>query len=477
MPSISIFNVVRLFTFIAFLGLWGNIGHCVATVQKAGLVQTDEAKARATAIRDAFSSAYQDYMQLAYPADEILPVSKGSQNTRNGCLVDALSTLFVMDLKDTFNDAVQKTLKIDFTTSQTPDPVSVFESVIRYVGGIVSAYELSGSENQALLDQARVLSDKLVYAWKDQQQQLPNSFIWFHNNTAATSIVSLAAAGSLIIEFDRLSLYTKDPKYRNVAERSMKFLMNTTGVFPGLPALRYRVSDNSIQQDRVTWGVPLELSSYYEYLLKYAMLITNKDTSYLKSWRKAVRSSIKYLITSSTSQNMTYLADYSASEGGKRYLFSHLACFSVCPKISTGGNWMMGAKVLNDHEILRYGTLLVDSCMKSYTSTKSGLGPEIFNFFGPNGETTGEGKPSSQDVEFYKANGFYISNPKYVLRPEVIESAFYGWRITGEKRYQDFVWGAFQALQASCKAPKSYSAIDDVNSPRPKLLDNCESFL
>ncbi|KAG0146835.1 hypothetical protein CROQUDRAFT_43756 [Cronartium quercuum f. sp. fusiforme G11] len=470
MPSTSSFNIVRLFALIIFLELCWDIGHCEAAIQKAGLVQTDEAKARATAIRDAFSSAYQDYVQLAYPADEILPISKGSQNTRNGCLVDALGTLFVMDLKDAFNDAVQKTLKIDFTTSHTTDPVSVFESTIRYVGGIVSAYELSGSENQALLDQARVLSDKLVYAWKDEQQQLPDSQIWFHNNTPATSVVSLAAAGSMIIEFDRLSLYTKDPKYRNVAERSMKFLMNMAGVFPGLPALRYRVRDNSIHQDRVTWGVPLGLSSYYEYLLKYAMLITNKDTAYLESWRKAVGSSIKYLITTSTSQNMTYLAEYSASEGGKRYLSSHLACFA-------GGNWMMGAKLLNDQEIMRYGTLLVDSCMKSYTSMQSGLGPEIFNFFGPDGETTGERKPSAEDLEFYKANGFYISNPQYMLRPEVIESAFYGWRITGEKRYQDFVWGAFQALQTSCKAPVSYSAIDNVNSPKPKLLDNCESFL
>jgi hypothetical protein len=62
-------------------------------------------------------------------------------------------------------------------------------------------------------------------------------------------------------------------------------------------------------------------------------------------------------------------------------------------------------------------------------------------------------------------------------RPEVVESAFYAWRLTGDSRYQDFVWDAFKSLQKHCKAPASFAAISDVNSLPPKLIDDSESFL
>ncbi|EGG02131.1 family 47 glycoside hydrolase [Melampsora larici-populina 98AG31] len=473
----SIFN--RAVALISFLYVLSTLSTCNAAIQNAAIRQTDEAQARAATIKDAFLVAYNDYIRYGYPADEVLPVSKGGRNSRNGCLIAKRVRIFLSPMKDAFDDAVNKTLKIDFSTNHTDDLVVVFETTIRYVGGILSAYELSGANNQALLDQARVLTDKLIYAWPDENQKLPYSVLSFTDNTPASDIVSLAAAGSMIVEFDRLSYYTKNDKYRNLADKSMKFLMDLPGIFPGLPGLRYSAKNGSVIQDRVTWGASAD--SYYEYLLKYPMLTNQADPVYLESWKKAVGSSIKYLVTTSSLQNLTYLDEYSESEGGKRHMFSHLACFAVLAHItqylwricdSPGGNWMMGGRVLNDPEILRYGILLLETCMRSYTATKTGLGPEIFNFLPPDGSDGQRG-----NSEFYKANGFYITNSQYMLRPEVIESAFYAWRITGETKYQDFVWNAFQALQNTCKAPASYSAIDNVNSPNPKLKDDCESFL
>jgi mannosyl-oligosaccharide alpha-1,2-mannosidase len=54
---------------------------------------------------------------------------------------------------------------IDFSESKTSDTVSVFETTIRYLGGLLSAYELSGKKFPALLSQAQKLGDKLAYAW------------------------------------------------------------------------------------------------------------------------------------------------------------------------------------------------------------------------------------------------------------------------------------------------------------------------
>lgn len=43
---------------------------------------------------------------------------------------------------------------------------SVFETTIRYLGGIVSAYQLSGETDYALLEKATEVADKLSFAWK-----------------------------------------------------------------------------------------------------------------------------------------------------------------------------------------------------------------------------------------------------------------------------------------------------------------------
>ena len=42
---------------------------------------------------------------------------------------------------------------------------SLFESTIRYIGGLISAYELSGKEHEFLIDKVKQLADRLSLAW------------------------------------------------------------------------------------------------------------------------------------------------------------------------------------------------------------------------------------------------------------------------------------------------------------------------
>lgn len=42
---------------------------------------------------------------------------------------------------------------------------SVFETTIRFVGGLLSAYELSGEQHPILLTKAKEVADKLAFAW------------------------------------------------------------------------------------------------------------------------------------------------------------------------------------------------------------------------------------------------------------------------------------------------------------------------
>ena len=51
-------------------------------------------------------------------------------------------------------------------------PCSIFESSIRYVAGMLSAYQLSGEQDDVLVEKAKQLADKLILGWVDVRSHL-----------------------------------------------------------------------------------------------------------------------------------------------------------------------------------------------------------------------------------------------------------------------------------------------------------------
>ena len=95
----------------------------------------------------------------------------------------------------------------------------------------------------------------------------------------------------------------------------------------------------------------------------------------------------------------------------------------------------MGGKLLNNQTIVNYGLQLTDACWNTYQSTMTGIGPETFAYESSDGNYTGGAAPTPAQMSFYKQHGFYITGSDYILRPEVLESNFYAWRVTGNEKY------------------------------------------
>jgi mannosyl-oligosaccharide alpha-1,2-mannosidase len=83
-----------------------------------------------------------------------------------------------------------------------------------------------------------------------------------------------------------------------------------------------------------------------------------------------------------------------------------------------------------------------------------------------------------EEEEFIRDNGFNITDASYSLRPEVLESLYYAYRATGDKKYQDWSWNAFKAINATCRTGSGFSAITNVNAPHGGSFTNFqESFM
>ena len=128
-------------------------------------------------IKKTFLFSWDGYRSKAWRQDELSPVSGKHRNPFCGwgaTLVDTLDTLWMMELKDEFEEAVDAVQDIDFTTSPRND-IPLFETVIRYLGGLVAAYDISGGTYKVLLDKAVELADILMGAF-DTPNRMPMTF-------------------------------------------------------------------------------------------------------------------------------------------------------------------------------------------------------------------------------------------------------------------------------------------------------------
>lgn len=130
--------------------------------------------ARRDAVKDSFLHAWDGYKENAWMADEVKPLTGEPKNPFGGwaaTLVDALDTLWIMGLEKEFEAAVEAAEKVDFAKTEA-DLVNVFETTIRYMGGFLAAYELSGKKYDGLLKKAVEVGELLMCAF-DTDDRMP----------------------------------------------------------------------------------------------------------------------------------------------------------------------------------------------------------------------------------------------------------------------------------------------------------------
>lgn len=129
-----------------------------------------------------------------------------------------------------------------------------------------------------------------------------------------------------------------------------------------------------------------------------------------------------------------------------------------------GGNFILGGVLLNQDKYKKFGLELAESYFNNYLQTPAGIGPEVFRWVDhslPPGEGN-NGPPPDSQLDFYKKAGFYTTAGSYILRPETVESLYYAYRLTGDTKWQDMAWTAFQSISKVCRAGSGFAQLMDV---------------
>ncbi|XP_063999053.1 mannosyl-oligosaccharide 1,2-alpha-mannosidase IB isoform X1 [Pogoniulus pusillus] len=408
-------------------------------------------------VKEMMKHAWDNYRQYGWGHNELKPIARKGHSTNifgnsqmGATIVDALDTLYIMGLHDEFREGQEWIDKnLDFSVNSE---VSVFEVNIRFIGGLLAAYYLSGQEVFKI--KAVQLAGKLLPAFNT-----PTGIPWAMVNlksgvgrnwgwaSAGSSI--LAEFGTLHMEFVHLSYLTGDPVYYNKVMHIRKLLQKMdrpNGLYP-----------NYLNPRTGRWGqhhtsVGGLGDSFYEYLLKAWLMSDRMDTEARTMYDDAIEAIEKHLIRKSNG-GLTFIGEW--KNGHLERKMGHLTCFA-------GGMFALGADGSRDDKAghyLQLGAEIAHTCHESYDRTTLKLGPEAFKFDG------------GVEAVAVRQNEKY-----YILRPEVIETYWYMWRFTHDPKYRQWGWEATQAIEKYCRVSGGFSGVKDVYSSSPTYDDVQQSF-
>ncbi|ATY59985.1 class I alpha-mannosidase [Cordyceps militaris] len=452
---------------------------------------------RRAAVRRVFHDDWHNYKKFAWKMDALNPKSGTAKNQFSGwmaTLVDGLDALWMLGLKDEFEEALAVVAELDFGKS-TDARVNIFETTIRYLGGILAAYDLS--KREALLKKAVELGDMLYSAF-DTKHLFPVDFMQFESGKLGKGLsleawVVSASPGTLSLEMTRLSQVTGDPKYYDVTNRLMELFrdqQNATRI-PGLWPVWISLADRDTKsREEFTLGGSAD--SLYEYLPKMHALLGGGNPMYAdmtKDFLAAAKKELFFRPMLPGGEDVLLSGNAKATASGETTFdpeSEHLTCF-------IGGTVALAGKLLVSPEDVAVGGKLARGCAHVYHAFASGVMPERFNTVPCEPRLADtcpwdekrweEGIETRREYKDTLPKGFTTAkDPRYLLRPEAIESLFLLYRMTGDTEYQESAWKMFESIEKHSRTTHGHAAILDVvtvydeGSRQQNLDDYMESF-
>jgi mannosyl-oligosaccharide alpha-1,2-mannosidase len=169
----------------------------------------------------------------------------------------------------------------------------------------------------SLLEQAVTLADTLSIAF-DTPSGFPDPVIFLNPAPARNGSTSnnIAEAGTLVLEWTRLSDITGDPIYAELSQKAESYMVNPTGSeepFPGLIGTFVSLEDGTFIDSNGGWAAYTD--SFYEYLIKMYLYDPEAFSEYKDRWILAADSTIEFLASHPTSrEDLTFLSQYRGTD-------------------------------------------------------------------------------------------------------------------------------------------------------------------
>lgn len=401
-----------------------------AAAPAAAAMTEAEAQAMATRVREEARHAWQGYWTYAKGHDALKPLSAKPHDWYGESLlmtpVDALDTLVLMGLKDEADQARELiATRLSFDKDLY---VQNFEITIRLLGGLLSGYQLTGDER--LLKLAEDLGTRLLPVF-DSSTGMPYTHVNLRTGKTRGNVSNPAETGTLLLEFGMLSRLTGKPVYFEKAKRA---LVETYKRSSKLGLVGSAIDVDTGEWKDTTAHIGGGIDSYYEYLYKCYRLFGDAECKAM--WDTSIAGINKVLADEVRDGELWYgRADM---DTGTRTATRYGALDAFMPAL---------LMVAGDEQRARR---LQDSGLKMWRL--AGIEPESLDY-----------------------GTMQIKSGAYVLRPEIVESAYYLHHYTRDPKYRAMGKEFFEDFVRNCRTGHGYAALKDVRTKEKE--DSMESFL
>jgi mannosidase alpha-like ER degradation enhancer 2 len=395
-------------------------------------------------VRTEFLHAWNGYKQYAWGHDDLRPLSRTYHDWYAEPLlmtpVDALDTMILMGLKDearTTREYIATHLSFDKDIS-----VQNFEITIRLLGGLLSSYELTG--DQRLLALAEDLGNRLLPVF-NSPTGLPYRYVNLKTGAVRGNVTNPAEAGTLLLEFGTLAKLTHRQVFYDKAKRALVEIYNhrspigLVGTWINVETGEWTDTDSHISG---------AIDSYYEYLLKCAILFNDQDCR--RMWNESIKAINKYLQqrvphpdpvyggVSPSGDRVEIWYGHANMNTGQRTATTYGALDAFFPAVLALSGDLSNARGLQDSSFKMWSLYQIE--------------PEELNFINMN-----------------------VTSAAYQLRPEIVESTYYLYHFSRNLYYVRMGQTMWRDFVKYCRNDVGYAALKSVVTKEKS--DSMQSFL
>ncbi len=372
----------------------------------------------AARVRSAILDSWAAYKKNAWTHDELRPLTNAPRDWHAQSLlitpVDTLDTLLLIGAKpeaDEAHELIVETLSFDRDIE-----VKNFEITIRVLGGLLSAYEMTGDVR--LLQLADDLGTRLLPVF-ESPTGMPYMYVNLKTGKVREPRTNPAEIGTLLLEFGTLSRHTKKSVYFDKAKRALVAMYERRS--------KLGLVGEEIDVETGKWLSPAShvgggIDSYYEYLLKGWLLFGDEDCRAM--WRESVRALNRHLADDAPTGLWYGQVDMNT---GKRTASEFGGLHAFLPAVLVLGGDIPRARRLQE------------SCFRMWNV--AGIEPEVLDY-----------------------RAMKIVHPGYPLRPEIMESAYTLYTKTKDPRYLDMGQTFFDALVRHARAGTAFTTLKNVET-------------
>jgi mannosidase alpha-like ER degradation enhancer 2 len=384
---------------------------------------------QAAAVKAEFLHAWNGYKKYCWGLDDLKPICNTCRvwyGTRILMTqVDSIDSLYLLGFKkeaDVTREYIVKNLSFDKDID-----AQLFEITIRELGGLLSSYQMTGDKR--LLDLADDLGSRLLPAF-NSPTGMPYRFVNLKTGKTKGEVSNPAETGTLLIEFGTLAKLTGKAIYYQKAKRA---LVETYNRRSNIGLVGTNINVETGKWTNTESHVSSEIDSYYEYLLKCAILFDDKDCRSM--WEDSI------------SKVHTYLADEGENMSRK----------NVNGRVIVGDLWY-GHADMNTGKRTAATTGALDAFFPGLLALDGDLNraralqDSMFKMW----------KVHGIEPEVYDYKTGKVLEAGYPLRPEIVESTYYLYRYTKDPKYLAMGKEMFADFVKYCRTDVAYAGLKDV---------------